>query len=622
MSELTAVYTLIVVIFAGVLVGRAAEIYKFPKTIPLILTGLVLTFLVAYTDFTLELNVIRDTTLLIAEMALIIVLFKEGMHTNITALRRYFLPILLLAFFGTFLTAFLVGISIELFHFTSIGLLAALLVGATIAPTDPAATFSILRGGGTRVKEQIETILGGESAFNDVIAILLVVIIFVPQLIEGEGQLQFSFNLIILGGWAIIGGIIIGGIIGWGALRFMVIVEKKSEISFISLSAVFLIFVISGPLQISSAIAAIVSGVIIRNPRYIGLEAFFSRTHLYDFWEDVTFLFEIVAFIFIGVLLSIKILPNYIFIAALISLIVIGSRIIAVFAVTLPLELQIKTARFFTNKERLFVGIAGFKGLTTAILALYAYVNLEPLNPPLAELLLYSSLIVVLLTGTLQGLIIRPVSRKTEVVEELSELEEIKAQKLAIEAELEKLVKDRTEKMIRSSDFRRLSYPLKEELFLLEERYQTLLAQEESRGEYIEYQISLVEETLNILLNAREKGEISEAAYKRTKNRYTEELIDLNLKKRQLVLLADEPEKKKVTEEVKDVELLLVTDTVDALTKDPQIISKMPELQQIQKLWKQAYHRIDKLRTSTNLRGLKTKKSEITETKKREEPNG
>jgi cell volume regulation protein A len=239
LSELTAVYTLIVVIFAGVLVGRAAEIYKFPKTIPLILSGLILAFLVAYTDFTLELEVIRDTTLLIAEMALIIVLFKEGMHTNISAIKKYFLPILLLAIFGTFLTAFLVGISIELFHFSSISFLVALLVGATIAPTDPAATFSILRGGGTRVKEQIETILGGESALNDVIAILLVVIIFVPQIVKGGGQLQFSYEIILLGIWAIIGGILIGILIGWGAVRFMHIVEKRSEVSFISLMQFF-----------------------------------------------------------------------------------------------------------------------------------------------------------------------------------------------------------------------------------------------------------------------------------------------------------------------------------------------------------------------------------------------
>ncbi|MFX1286784.1 MAG: cation:proton antiporter, partial [Promethearchaeota archaeon] len=444
-------------------------------------------------------------------------------------------------------------------------------------------------------------------AFNDVIAILLVVIIFVPQLIEGKGQVQFSFNLIILGIWAIIGGILIGILIGWGAVRFISIVEKKSEISFITLSAVFLIFVLSEPLQISSAIAAIVSGIIIRNPSFIGFETFFSRTHLYDFWDDITFLFEIVAFIFIGVLLSIDILPSYFFIAILISLIVIISRIIAVFVVTLPLELQKKTAEFFSNKERLFVGIAGFKGLTTAILALFAYVNLEPLNHPLAELLLYSSLIVILLTGTLQGLIIRPLSTKTEVVEELSELEEIKAQKLAIEAELEKLIKDRTEKIIRSSDFRRLSFPLKEELYLLEERYQTLLAQEESRGEYIEYQIILIQETLNVLLDAYEKGEISEAAYRRTKNRYIEEFNDLNRKKRQLVSLTEEHEREKVTGEVKDVELLLVADTVDALSKDPQIISKIPELHQIQKLWKQAYGRINKIRLSPRLRGRKSK---------------
>ena len=74
MSDTAFLYTLIVVIFVGILAGRAAEIYKFPKMIPLILTGLFITIMASLTNIHLELDAIRELTLLISEIALIIVL--------------------------------------------------------------------------------------------------------------------------------------------------------------------------------------------------------------------------------------------------------------------------------------------------------------------------------------------------------------------------------------------------------------------------------------------------------------------------------------------------------------------------------------------------------------------
>ena len=71
-----------------------------------------------------------------------------------------------------------------------------LLVGAIFTPTDPSATFAILRGGDTRVKEKFETILGGESALNDVFAILLVSVIFIPLVSSELDENQVNFDMV------------------------------------------------------------------------------------------------------------------------------------------------------------------------------------------------------------------------------------------------------------------------------------------------------------------------------------------------------------------------------------------------------------------------------------------
>jgi NhaP-type Na+/H+ or K+/H+ antiporter len=133
MSETAFLYTLIIVIFIGILAGRAAEIYKFPKMIPLILTGLFITMMATLTQIELELEAVQELTLLISEIALIIVLYNEGMHLDLRAFRSNFLPIFILALFGTFLTALLVGITIITLQFVSISFLTALLKGAFVA---------------------------------------------------------------------------------------------------------------------------------------------------------------------------------------------------------------------------------------------------------------------------------------------------------------------------------------------------------------------------------------------------------------------------------------------------------------------------------------------------------
>src|SRR4051794_23903271 len=107
----------------------------------------------------------------VATLALIAILFDGGMTIGLGRFRAAAVPISLLGVVGTFLTAPLVGLAAHLvlgFNWT-----VSLLIGAAVAPTDPAVTFSVLAG--KEVEGRSGTILEGESGFNDPVGIALMI---------------------------------------------------------------------------------------------------------------------------------------------------------------------------------------------------------------------------------------------------------------------------------------------------------------------------------------------------------------------------------------------------------------------------------------------------------------
>lgn len=193
-----AIVSLAIALTAGIFAGRLAENLNFPKTIPLILTGILLAIIsnLGIASVIIDIHAIREMAILTAEIALITVLFKEGMHLNLNSFRKQLFIIVLLAFFGTILTTVIVGIAVNLA--LSLNIAVALLVGAIFTPSDPAATFSALRSGkDSKIDEKFETILGGESALNDVIAIILVVVILIPAaLSSNSNNIQLNSDIL------------------------------------------------------------------------------------------------------------------------------------------------------------------------------------------------------------------------------------------------------------------------------------------------------------------------------------------------------------------------------------------------------------------------------------------
>lgn len=102
--------------------------------------------------------------------ALVLILFDGGLNTPLQALRRAIVPASLLATVGVVLTAGLCAFGGWLF---GLPWPVALLVGAIVSSTDAAAVFSILRGGGIRLRERLGLTLELESGGNDPMAVIL-----------------------------------------------------------------------------------------------------------------------------------------------------------------------------------------------------------------------------------------------------------------------------------------------------------------------------------------------------------------------------------------------------------------------------------------------------------------
>jgi cell volume regulation protein A len=107
----------------------------------------------------------------IGVVALIVILFDGGMKVGWRRARQVAAPIAALGVVGTFATAGLMAVFAHAFF--DFSWTAAWILGAALAPTDPAVMFSIL--GNREVGGRSGTILEGESGGNDPVGIALVV---------------------------------------------------------------------------------------------------------------------------------------------------------------------------------------------------------------------------------------------------------------------------------------------------------------------------------------------------------------------------------------------------------------------------------------------------------------
>jgi potassium/hydrogen antiporter len=269
----------------------------------------------------------------IASGALVVILYDGGASIGLRRFRVAAVPILSLGLLGTFATAGL----LTLFVHVTFGLdwITSGLLGAAVAPTDPAVVFSVL--GGHELHGRTDTILEGESGANDPVGIALML-----GLIELATHADASFWIVVrVFAEQMAIGLAVGGAAGLAARRV-----PRAGLP-LAACAFGLAYVLHGSGFLAAFVAGLVAGATVEAERLPKLA-------------------EIVVFVALGLTIDLSGIggehwADGLALAAFLGLV---ARPVVVGSLLLPVRLR--------AGERLFVMWAGLKGAVPILLAAFA----------------------------------------------------------------------------------------------------------------------------------------------------------------------------------------------------------------------------------------------------------
>jgi len=225
-------------------------------------------------------------------------LFAGSLQLEANDLRREWKPIAVLSLLGTLVSTALVG-GLCYFAFRGIGLplpfVWCLVFGALISPTDPIAVLGIMRKVGA--PKSLETIMAGESLFNDGIGVAI--FLAIVGIVAGGHAPSLGQGIVILireaAGGAGIG--LAAGLIVYALIRM---VDNYQVEVLLTLALAMGAYSIANAIESSGPIAAVVAGIFMGNRgRALGMSEK-TRQHLDSFWELIDEILNAMLFLLVG----------------------------------------------------------------------------------------------------------------------------------------------------------------------------------------------------------------------------------------------------------------------------------------------------------------------------------
>jgi potassium/hydrogen antiporter len=291
----------------------------------------------------------------IAVVALIVILFDGGMRVGWTRFRESAVPIVSLGLVGTFATAGLMTLAARYlldFSWETAGLL-----GAALAPTDPAVMFSVF--GRKEIAGRTGTILEGESGTNDPVGIaLMLAAISLAQTDSTSVAHAVGDFFLQLGVGTAVG--IAGAYILTLVLRRMVL-PNPALYPLRTLALAGVIYGVATVAHGSGFLAVYIAGIL------IGDADIPAKRAIERFHTSLASLAEIVVFIALGLTIDLTALgENHRWLDGLVLAVVLAliARPLAVGPLLLPVRLS--------PGERVFVMWSGLKGAVPILLASFA----------------------------------------------------------------------------------------------------------------------------------------------------------------------------------------------------------------------------------------------------------
>jgi cell volume regulation protein A len=321
-------------------------------------------------------------------VALAFILFEGGLSAGFDEIRPVLRVSILLATLGTIGTAAVTAVAAALL--LDLGAKESLLLGSTVAATDAAAVFAVLRG--STLRRRLARTLEGESGINDPVAVLLV--IGSIEAIQNSSfgvldELWLAFRQLSIG---FVAGLAVAGL----AVLFLRRVRLPSAGLYpvASVATGALAFGAAQSLDASGFLAVYLAGLV------LGTVSTPARRTIVTFHDGLAWVAQLGLFLTLGLLVFPHQLDDN------------APQAIAIAVVTAvvarPLAAVVATAlSHFSLREQLMLGWAGLRGATPIVFATFPVTE----HVPNGHMIFNVAFFVVLLSTMLQGTTIEPVAR-------------------------------------------------------------------------------------------------------------------------------------------------------------------------------------------------------------------
>ncbi len=373
--------------FLSILAGRASSKFGVPALLLFLAVGMLFGsdgFGIQFENYYFAQN--------IGTIALCIILFSGGLDTNISEIRPIIAQGILLATIGVVLTAAITGLLIWwILGMTKtaagVSLLTSLLLASTMASTDSASVFSILRSKGLYLKNNLRPMLELESGSNDPMAYVLVVtLISIIQIDTAPNYWIIAGTLVLQLGI----GAALGFLIGKLGVKIINSVKIGNDSLYPILVFTFCIFIFSLTYfaKGNGFLAVYIGGLVIGNSKFV------HKRSALNFMDGLAWMFQLFMFLTLGLLVNPHELLQVAIPALIISfLMIFFSRPLTVFLCLLPF-------RKMPFKDKTYVSWVGLRGAVPIIFAIFPLVAGVPHASLIFNIVFFCTLVSLIVQGT------------------------------------------------------------------------------------------------------------------------------------------------------------------------------------------------------------------------------
>jgi cell volume regulation protein A len=320
------------------------------------------------------------------------ILFDGGASLRFSVLKQVWITIVVIATVGVLITAGITGLAA--YYVFGTPLIVALLLGATLASTDPATLVPIFRQ--VRIRDRVAQTVMSESAFNDAMAAIITFSVLAVAM--GSGQFSLTSSMFDLLQQAVIG--IVAGI-ALGYLAALLIAHEKSAFlaeyaPVVTLVAMIAAYFAADGLRASGFMAVFVFGIVLGNKESFGFKMDPGEARkLDDYVLTTAFIMRVFIFILLGAQVDFGLMRQYwLGGVAVVAILMLVARPATVFLCALP----DRRARW-SFREMLFMCWTRETGIIPAALAGL----LSGMKAPGAPMIASVTFIAILMTILIQA---------------------------------------------------------------------------------------------------------------------------------------------------------------------------------------------------------------------------